>query len=160
MKILEKITYVGAIGSIWMLMLFGVLVAVAVPFFASALVDEYSEYANDYLLITTILLVPILLAESLLAVILVLLRRIRVDQMFSVATQKWVTALSYIATATSVSFGVILLWLIAKDTLPPAVGLVLLIAFFTPLAVALVVRTLLVLLKRATLVTEELAGVV
>lgn len=160
MNNLEKITRIGAIGVIWLLMLFGVLVAIVVPFVASALVHEYSEYANDFWVITGMLLAPTLLAESLLAIILVLLRRIRVDQMFSHSAHRWVRALAYNAGALSASFAVLLVWLNIKNTLPPAVGLVLLIGFFLPLAVALVTRTLLVLLRQATAATEELEGVV
>lgn len=156
----EKITRVGAIGVIWVLMLFGVLAAIALPFVASALVNEYREYANDFWVITGILLVPVILAETLLVIILVLLRRIRVDQMFSNSAHNWVRVLSYNAAALSVSFAVILVWLNIKNTLPPMVGLVLLIGFFLPLAVALVTRTLLVLLKQATVASEELEGVV
>jgi hypothetical protein len=141
-------------------MLIGILVSIAVPFAASWLVSEHSEYTNDFWLITGMLLAPALLAESLLVIILVLLRRIRVDQMFSVAAHKWVRALSYNAAALSGTFAVILVWLNIKNTLPPIIGLVLLIGFFLPLAVALVTRTLLVLLKKATAASEELEGVV
>jgi hypothetical protein len=141
-------------------MLIGILVSIAVPFAASWLVSEYSEYTNDFWIITGMLLAPALLAESLLVIILVLLRRIRVDQMFSVAAHKWVRALSYNAATLSGTFAVILVWLNIKNTLPPIIGLVLLIGFFLPLAVALVTRTLLVLLKKATAASEELEGVV
>lgn len=141
-------------------MFFGVLTLIAVPFIASTLVAEYSEYTNDFWVITGMLLAPTLLAQSLLIIILVLLRRIRVDQMFSVAAHKWVRALYYNAAALSGTFAVILVWLNIKNTLPPIIGLVLLIGFFLPLAVALVTRTLLVLLKKATAASEELEGVV
>lgn len=160
MNRLEKVAHMSAIGIIWVLMLFGVLVSIAVPFVASSLVREYSEYANDFWVIAALLVFPILLAESLLAIILVLLRRIRVDQMFSTLAHKWVRALSYNAAALSLSFVAILAWLNVKNTLPPIIGLVLLIGFFAPLAVALVTRTLLVLLKKATIANEELEGVV
>lgn len=156
----EKVAHVIAIGVIWVLMLFGVLVSIAVPFVASSLVSEYSEYANDFWVIAALLILPILLAESLLVIILVLLRRIRIDQMFSSMAQKWVLALSYNAGALSVSFLALLSWLSFKNTLPPIIGLILLIGVFLPLAVALVTRTLLVLLKRATIANEELEGVV
>jgi hypothetical protein len=141
-------------------MLIGILVSIAVPFAASWLVSEYSEYTNDFWIITGMLLAPALLAESLLVIILVLLRRIRVDQMFSVAAHKWVRALSYNAATLSGTFAVILVWLNIKNTLPPIIGLVLLIGFFLPMAVALVTRTLLVLLKKATAASQELEGVV
>lgn len=157
---LDKTAYIGAIGVIWMLMILGVLVACAVPLVASEFVSEYSEYANDFWVIAGLLIAPILLAESLLAIILVLLRRIRVDEMFSPIAHKWVRALSYNAGALSASFVVILIWLNVKNTLPPIIGLVLLIGVFVPMAVALVTRTLLVLLKRATYASEELEGVV
>lgn len=157
---LEKTAYKGAISVLWMLMILGALVAFAVPVVASEFVSEYSEYANDFWVISGLLITPILLAESLLAIILVLLRRIRVDQMFSPIAHNWVRALSHNAGALSASFVVILIWLNMKNTLPPLIGLVLLIAVFVPMAVALVTRTLLVLLKRATYASEELDGVV
>jgi hypothetical protein len=80
--------------------------------------------------------------------------------MFSVSAQKWVRLLSYNASALAVSFLVILVWLNLKNTLPPAVGIVLVVGFILPLAVALVTRTLLVLLKQATASSEELEGVI
>jgi hypothetical protein len=160
MNKLDKVSYMGAIGVIWILMFFGVLTAIAAPFLASALVSEYSEYADDFWVISGLLLVPVLLAEALLVIILVLLRRIRIDQMFSSAAHKWVRLLSYNTGALSASFVAILIWLNVKNTLPPVIGLVLLLGFFLPLAVALVTRTLLVLLKRATAASEELEGVV
>lgn len=156
----ENTTRIAAILVIWILMFFGVLTLIAVPSIASALVAEYSEYTNDFWVITGMLLAPTLLAQSLLIIILVLLRRIRVDQMFSVAAHRWVRALSYNAAALSATFAVILVWLNIKNTVPPTIGLVLLIGFFLPLAVALVTRTLLVLLKKATAASEELEGVV
>jgi hypothetical protein len=157
---LEKAANIGAISVIWMLMLLGVLVSLAVPWVASEFVSEYGEYANDFWVIAGLLIVPILLAESLLAIILVLLRRIRVDQMFSAIAHKWVRALSYNAGALSASFVLILIWLSIKNTLPPIIGLILVIGVFAPLAVALVTRSLLVLLKRATHASSELEGVV
>jgi hypothetical protein len=160
MNKLDKASYMGAIGVIWILMFIGVLAAIAAPFLASTLASEYGEYAKDFWVITGLLLAPVFLAESLLVIILVLLRRIRIDQMFSSTAQKWVRVLSYNAGALSASFAAILIWLNIKNTLPPIIGLVLLLGFFLPLAVALVTRTLLVLLKRATAASEELEGVV
>jgi hypothetical protein len=160
MNKLDKASYVGAIGVTWILMFIGVFAAIAAPFLASTLASEYGEYAKDFWVITGLLLAPVFLAESLLVIILVLLRRIRIDQMFSSTAQKWVRVLSYNAGALSASFAAILIWLNIKNTLPPIIGLVLLLGFFLPLAVALVTRTLLVLLKRATAASEELEGVV
>jgi hypothetical protein len=156
----EKAAHIAGIVVIWVLMFFGVLVAIAVPFVSSALVSEYVEYAHDFWPITVMLLAPALLAETLLAIILVLLRRVRVDQMFSVSAHRLVRALSYNASALSAAFVVVLVWLHLKNTLPPVIALVLLIGSFVPLAVALVTRTLLVLLKQATAANEELEGVV
>lgn len=160
MNRIERITQVSAIGVIWILMLIGLAVSLVVPFVAADLVKNYSEYANDFWVLTSFLLVPIILAESLLVIILVLLRRIRIDQMFSIDSHRWVSALSFNAAALSALFFVILVWLSIKATLPPLVGLALLIGTFLPLAVALVSRTLLVLLKKATASTEELYGVI
>lgn len=156
----EKVIRIAAILTIWTLMLLGILVLIAVPFGTAALVNQYSEYKNDFGVIVGMLFAPVVLAEALLGVILVLLRRIRVDQMFSVSAHRWVRGLAYIAAALSASFVVLLIWLNVKNTLPPAIGLILLVSFFVPLAVALVTRTLLVLLKQATAKSIELEGVV
>ena len=156
----ERAIQIGTILVIGVLMMIGLLVSVVVPFVASGLVDEYSEYANDFWVILGMLFAPTILAESLLVIILVLLRRIRVDQMFSNASHKWVVSLSYNAAALSATFVVILVWLSIKNTLPPVIALLLLIGIFLPLAVSLVTRSLLVLLKRATAKSEELEGVV
>lgn len=156
----DKATRIAAILVIWILVLFGALALIAVPSITSWLVREYSEYRNDFLAITVMLSAPALLAQSILLIILVLLRRIRVDQIFSVSAHKWVRALSYNAAALSTTFLVILVWLTIKNTLPPTVALALVIGALLPLAVALVTRTLLVLLKKATTASEELEGVV
>lgn len=160
MSNLERITHSGANVVIWVLILLGALVSVAVPFLAASLVEAHSEFANDFWGITGLLFLPIVFAESLLVIILVLLRRIRINQIFTATAHKWVLGLSSTAAGLSSSFVVILTWLNIKNTLPPIIGLVLLIGFFAPLAVALVTGALLFVLKRATFASEELEGVV
>jgi hypothetical protein len=160
MTTLEKITRIGAIVVIWVLMLGGVLGALAVPVLSAALTIQYAEYANDFWVITVMLEAPVAIAVTLLAIILVLLRRIRIDRMFTATSFKWVSALSYDALVLAVSFAVILIWLNIKNTLPPLVGMALLLAIVLPLAVSLVTRTLLGLLKKATAASVELEAVI
>jgi len=160
MKKMDVAFRVGAIASIWVLITVGILAGAAVPLISAGLSEQYTEYSKDFWVITGLLIVPVLLAETLLAVILVLMRRIRKDQMFSPAAHRWVRVLSYNSAALSLSFASILAWLNAKNTLPPVIGLALLTAIFLPLAVALVTRTLLGLLKKATEASEELQGVI
>jgi hypothetical protein len=156
----QRAAHFAAIATIWVLILIGVLISIAVPFIASGLVDEYGTFAKDFWIITALLYVPIIFAESLLVVILALLRRIRIEQMFASSTQNWVRALSLTACALSASFVAILFWLNLKKTLPPVVGIALITGVFLPLAVALVTTSLLGLLKQATSVSQELEGVV
>lgn len=160
MNRVEKLTRILSIIVIWVLMILGGLLFLATPLIASGLVDQYSDYAGDFWTITIMLAVPALAAISLLAIVLVLLRRIRIDAMFTTQTNGWVRALSYSAGVLSLSFAFIFGWLTMKNTLPPVIGAMLLIAFLLPLAVALVTRTLLGLLQRATAASEELEGVV
>lgn len=160
MSHVERATRFGAIVVIWALMLLGSVVLLATPLIASGLVDQYSDYEGHFWTITALLFAPAAAALTLLAIILVLLRRIRLEQLFSSSTNKWVQALSVVATVLSMSFAVIFGWLNFMNTMPPIIGAMLLIAFLLPLAVALVTRTLLGELKKATAATEELEGVV
>lgn len=160
MTTLEKITRIGAIVVIWALMLGGVLVALAVPIISTALVVQYAEYEYDFWVITGMLEAPVAIAVTMLVIILVLLRRIRIDRMLTETSFKWVRALSYDAFFLAVSFAVILIWLNIKNTLPPLVGIALILAIFLPLAVSLVTRTLLGLLKKATAASVELEAVI
>lgn len=160
MNRIEKASRVGAVVVITLLMTFGALAMVAVPFIAASLASQYSEYASDIGTITALLVTPVIFSETLLAIILVLLRRIRIDQILTPRSESWVRALTYNAGALSLSFLAILVWLANKNTLPPSVALLLLIALLLPLAVAMVTRTLLGLLRRATTANEELEGVV
>lgn len=64
--------------------------------------------------------------------------------------------LSFSAFALALSFLAILGWLATKSTLPPSVAALLAVATLVSLAVSFVTWTLLGLLQKATLVTEEL----
>lgn len=160
MKNLDKWARTAAIAVIWVLIAIGVAVGAGIPFVATALVKEFGEYASDFGTITTLLMIPDSLAIALLVVILVLLRRIRVDQIMTPSTYKWVRALTYVSAALALSFVAIFGWLIYKNTLPPSVAIVLILGVLLPLAVSLVTRTLLGLLQKATQATEELEGVI
>ena len=160
MRKFEKLEHVGAVSAIWILILLGVLVAILVPFLATELAHAYSAYTHDFWIIVLLLSTPVALAEIMLAIILILLNRIRADRIFSAAAHNWVRALSVIAAALSASFVAILIWLNMKNTLPPLLGIILMIGVFVPLAVAAVTKSMLSLLRRATKAREELEGVV
>ena len=156
----QQFIHVGAIMVVWALIAIAAMALLAIPLLALGLANEFSEYARDVTVITALLGTPVVLTISLLAVILVLLRRIRIDRMLTKSAQAWVRVLSYNALALAGSFALIITWLSLKNTLPPSVGIVLLIGVFLPLAVALVTRSLLGLLQRATDASEELEGVI
>lgn len=151
----------GANAVIWLLILIGIpLLLFIVPLLAVELASAYSEFSNEGLAIMALIGTPVLLGQTLLVIVLVLLRRIRADRVFAAASYKWVKLLAWNAAALAVSFGAILVWLSAKNTLPPLVLATLLIATLLSLGVALVTATLFGILRQATAVTEELEGLI
>ena len=151
----------GAGLIIWLLIALGVpTLLFVVPLLSVELASSYGEFSNEGLPIMALIGTPVLLGEALLVIVLILLGKIRKDRMFSPAVHKWVKLLAWDAAALACSFAVILFWLGAKNTLPPLVVLTLLVASMLSLAVALVTANLLALLRKATVATEELNGVI
>jgi hypothetical protein len=161
MKIFERITYrLGAI-TLWVLVFFGIFgLTFLVPLVSESLSSQYGEYANDRWAIQALLSAPVFLGTVFILEVLYLLKLAHKDQMFSNNVFKWVRLLAgtgFVLSASIISIGI---WLSAKNTLPPAVALILLTSFLLATAASLVTLTLFALLKRATYVSEELEGVI
>ena len=157
----ERITYrLGAI-TLWMLVLFGILgLTLVVPLISESLSVAYAEYASDRWTIQSLLSAPVFLGTVFIVEVLYLLKLAHRDQMFSNNVFKWVRLLAGTGFTLSASIVSIGIWLSAKNTLPPAVSLVILTSFLLATAASLVTLTLFALLKRATFVSEELEGVI
>jgi len=104
--------------------------------------------------------VPVLLTLSLLAIILILLRRIQTDQILSSATNKWVKAFTAIAGLLALHFVLIGIWASSKNSLHQPTTFILILMFIISLAISLVSGSLLGLLKKATSSNEKLEVVV
>lgn len=156
-----RFIYMLASVVLWVLVLIGFAFHFAfVPALSHGINQEFEEFANDRWLIQGLITAPVIFGQILLLIIIFLLRRIRAEQMFSTSVYKWVRLLAVDALALAASFVTIFVWLNIKNTLPPAIGIVLLVAILLSLAVSLVTASLLGLLKKATDVSQELEGVI
>ena len=157
----EKLTYLLGSAILWLLILIGLVVlGLFIPANVSALQNSYQEYSGDGLTIQTLLSVPVLIGQLILFEVMYLIRLVHRNQMFTNRAFKWVQALTISAFALAGSIAVVAIWLANKNTLPPFVAIVLAVTFLLVLAVALVVISLLGLLKRATEASQELEGVI
>lgn len=161
MSNLERFTYVLGSAILWgLIALAAIVLATFIPLNSAALQESYVEFANDALTIQILLSVPVLIGQLILFEVMSLIRLVHRNQMFTNHAFKWVRALTISAFAMAGSIGFIAVWLANKNTLPPFVAMVLVSAFLLVLAVALVVISLLGLLKRATEASQELEGVI
>lgn len=146
---------------VWLLLALSIPVLLfAVPLTSVSLASSYSEFSNEGLPLMALFGTPVLLGQSFLALVLLLLGRIRTDRMFSPKVNKWVRLLGWNAAAIAASFSAIFAWFATKNTLPPLVLLALIVAILLSLAVALVTASLLGILRRATAAKQELDGVI
>lgn len=161
MSNLERFTYVLGSAILWgLIALAAIVLATFIPINSAALQESYVEFANDALTIQILLSVPVLIGQLILFEVMSLIRLVHRNQMFTNHAFKWVRALAISAFALAGSIGFIAVWLANENTLPPFVAMVLVAAFLLVLAVALVVISLLGLLKRATEASQELDGVI
>ena len=144
-----------------MLSLAGLLaVSLLVPQVSLELASRYSEFSNDGLTIRVLLTIPIVISIAIFLEVLYLQRLVHRDQMLSQRTYKWVRLLEITPLGLAASFVLILLWLSSKQALPPFYLFALISLSIFCLAVSMVTSSLLGLLRRATMASEELAGVV
>lgn len=158
---LDKVALAGANFAIWLLLLVGAAAVVFVtPSIAGQLTAAYVEYQGDFVNLVVLLSSPVVAVMSMLVIVLVLLKRIRADRMFSSDVNRWIQALAISALGIASTFFAIIVWLSAKNTLPPLVLVVLLVGFITAMAIAFVIRSLLALLRSAKEAKDELAAVI
>lgn len=161
MKKLDKATFVGGYGALTLLAFSGAIgLALFVPAISGGLAATYSEFANDQAVIAALLSAPVIAAELIIAEIMYLLWLVHKDRMFSARVYKWVQLLVATTLGLAGSFVAIQVWLSQKGTLPPFYLFALVILTLISIAVALVTRSLLGLLRKATSATEDLEGVI
>ena len=157
----SKLSGYAAIATLALLILLTTVGLVfVVPAISQGLVTEFSEYANDRWAIQGLLSVPVALTAFTFAEIIYLLRLLNTSEILSDSAFKWVKLLAFTTLALAVSILMIFIWLMGKNTLPPAVAIVLIGSFLLAQAVSFVTFSLLGLLKKATRATQDLEGVI
>lgn len=161
MKHMQPRGYVFATSVIWLLVVLGLVGLVwIVPALAGELTAEFSEYENDFIVLTLLLGLPVLIGLSILGLVLVLLRRISLDSMLAPSSYQPIRWLVFSSAALAGSFVLIGFWLTLKNTLPPVILIVLTVFTLISLAVSLVTNVLFGLLKQAVAHSEELLEVI
>jgi hypothetical protein len=148
-------------GLIWLLVGMGLFAEiVAIPQISVGLEQRYSEYNGDAGLIQSMLTGLVLLGQLGLVLVVLLLRRINSKQLLDAHSVKWVNALISSSLGLSIVFVALLIWLSLENTMPPGIGILLLVAVFGSLALALITQSLKGVLLGAIDAQDELAGVI
>jgi hypothetical protein len=133
---------------------------VAIPVLSQELESRYVEYRGDRELIQWLLSSIVGFGQLALGVVVYLLLRLKRQRLLESSSANAVRLL--IAALLGVAGTVVGLlgWLIAQNTMPPALLLLLVLSICVALAVALVTVALLEVLREAIVSKEELAGVI
>lgn len=161
MKHSSRVTEQAAQTVLWLLILIGLGgLVILVPALAGELTAEFSQYQSDFMILAALLGLPVLIGLAILGLILVLLRRIRLDRMLAPASYgpiRWLVLASALLAGSFVLIGI---WLTIKNTLPPVIAIVLAVLALVSLAVSLVTNVLIGLLKQAVAHSDELREVI
>jgi hypothetical protein len=161
MKHSSRVTAQAAQTVLWLLILIGLGgLVILVPALAGELTAEFSQYESDFVILVALLGLPVLIGLAILGLILVLLRRIRLDKMLAAATYGPIRWLVFASALLAGSFVLIGIWLTMKNTLPPVIAIVLAVFALVSLTVSLVTSVLFGLLKQAVAHSDELREVI
>jgi hypothetical protein len=131
-----------------------------IPSLSAILALKYSEYSSDALTIQAMLSGVTLAAQFVLLVVALLLRQIQKKRLLRDSSNGLVGALVGGFFALSISVGVLLFWLVLKNTLPPLLLGALVSGILTALAAGLVTLSLGSVLRDATYSKIELEAVI
>ena len=146
---------------LWALVLIGSFgLIVLVPALAGELSNEFSEYQFDFAILVLLLGIPVGLGLAILGLIMLLLRRIKLDKMLAPTSYGPIRWLARSSAALAGSFVLIGIWLTLKNTLPPVILIVLSVFALVSLAVSLVTSVLFGLLRKAVAHSDELSEVI
>ncbi|MEO0024274.1 MAG: hypothetical protein RL196_715 [Actinomycetota bacterium] len=146
---------------VWVIVLAGLLTQLfALPQVSESLSEQYQEYSRDKFFIQTLLTLIVFIGQISLGFIILLLRKVRHQKLLSEGTLKWVKALATSLAAVAGAFGVLICWLMSKNTLPPSLAAVLLLAILLSATMALITLALKGVLQSAIETHLELDGVI
>ncbi len=147
--------------AIALLIFMGILVELfAIPVNANSLQERYSEYAGDAPVIDALLIGIVLFGQTTLVLVALLLSRISRRTLLSDSTKRLVTFLMYSLGGVGLAFFALLAWLIAQNTLPPSVSIVIWVGILLAVVSALVIRTLRSVLSEAINYKTDLEAVI
>jgi hypothetical protein len=157
----NRVVELAASLVVWILILIGLVgLVVLVPALAGELADEFSEYQSDFVILVLLLGIPVAVGLAVLGLILVLLRRIRLDRMLAPASYGPIRWLALSSATLAGSFVLIGIWLTLKNTLPPVILIIMSVFALVSLAVSLVTSVLFGLLRKAVAHSDELSEVI
>ena len=133
---------------------------VAVPVLSQELEYRYVEYRGDRELIQWLLSSIVGFGQLALGVVVYLLLRLKGQRLLESSSANAVRLLIAALLGVAGTVAGLLGWLIAQNTMPPALLLLLVLSICVALAVALVTVALLEVLREAIVSKEELAGVI
>jgi len=147
--------------SIWALIAIGVaFLALFIPILSGELSETYTEYASDKLAIQILLSSVVVTGLVTLASIAWLLVRLKNSKLLLEPSLGVVSLLMFALFGVAASFASLLTWLSVKNTLPPSVLLILVVAILLATSAAFVVASLKNVLQEATAARQELEGVI
>jgi hypothetical protein len=147
--------------SIWTLIAIGVaFLALFIPILSGELSETYTEYSSDKLTIQILLSSVVVTGIVALATIAWLLVRLKNSKLLLEPSLGVVSLLMFALFGVAASFAALLAWLGLKNTLPPSVLLILVVAVLLATGAAFVVASLKNVLQEATLARQELEGVI
>jgi hypothetical protein len=133
---------------------------VAIPVLSQELEYRYVEYRGDRELIQWLLSSIVGFGQLALGVVVYLLLRLKGQRLLESSSANAVRLLIAALLGVAGTVAGLLGWLIAQNTMPPALLLLLVLSICVALAVALVTVALLEVLREAIVSKEELAGVI
>lgn len=147
--------------ALWALVVIGVaFLGLFIPILSGELSATYSEYSEDSLTIQLLLSSVVVTGMVTLASIAWLLMRLKNSKLLQDPSLRVVSVLMFSLFGVAASFAALLMWLGVKNTLPPSILLILLVAILLATAAAFVVASLKSVLQEATAVRQELDGVI
>lgn len=150
-----------AIALLMFLLLLGFLMLIViVPVLSNQMAEGYEEYSGDGLAIQVLLSSIIVTAQIILGITSFLLWRIKKQQLFVPANEKWVASMTLSLFLFAGSFIALFVWLGQQNTMPPILAIGLLGAAILSAAVGFVTLSLLGALKRAIEQNLELESVI
>jgi hypothetical protein len=150
-----------ALGMIWMLVLVGFLLEfLVIPELSRQLSSTYTEYSDQGFEIQLMLTSIVFVGQVSMILIAFLLSRILSHRLLEKRSNAYAQWLASSFVAISILTATLLMWLISRNTLPPALGIALAVSILVAAIAGLITWSLTGVLKEATKARVELESVI